>query len=66
MSLHQQMTEALDLLDALVDDNLDTVTKSRVMTWKRVARDILRRYENQNGLPAVPTTLDGLPPYRGG
>lgn len=69
MTLHRQMTEALDLLDALVDDNLSTVTKERVMIWKKVARDILRANEPATCMSnpdIVPATLTGLPPYRGG
>lgn len=65
MTLHQQMSEAMDLLDALVDDNLETVTKQRVVIWKKVVRDMLRHYANQ-GIPAVAPNPDGLPPYRGG
>lgn len=39
----QEFLEALDLLDSLVDGNVDTVTKERVVTWKRMMRDRIAR-----------------------
>lgn len=35
----ENFLSALDLLDELVDGNVDTVTKSRVVTWKKMMRD---------------------------
>lgn len=37
----KQLTEALDLLDNLVDENLDTVTKQRVTIWKKMMRTMV-------------------------
>lgn len=34
----EKLLSALDLLDSLVDGNIDTVTKSRVVAWKKMMR----------------------------
>jgi len=44
--LASQLIEALDLLDRLVDDTLDTVCKQRVMAWKAMVRRTLLGQED--------------------
>lgn len=44
-TLHQDMTEALNLLDTLIDPLLEMgPTKGRVVAWKLMARAILERH----------------------
>lgn len=35
----EEFLSALDLLDSLVDGNMETVTKSRVVLWKQTVRE---------------------------
>lgn len=41
----QQLLDALDLLDELVDGNMETVTKARVDIWKRMMRNMVTAEE---------------------
>lgn len=43
----EEFLEALDLLDELVDGNVNTVTKSRVVTWKQMMRDRIAKDESK-------------------
>ena len=46
----EKLLSALDLLDSLVDGNLDTVTKSRVTTWKKMMRTEIAENPEPPGL----------------
>ena len=51
----EEFLSALDVLDSLVDRNMDTVTKSRVTTWKKMMRaEIAKEPE----LPRLACPLD--------
>lgn len=47
------VTNALDLLDKLVDPQPDNATKQRVTTWKVMLRDLVNQETRSRGGPGA-------------